>query len=221
MKNQNEPVTFEFNKRIVRYKKSPAGSTSSVLVLVHGLTGDENSMWIFASKLPDTTAILAPRAPLNAPTTGFSWVNINQSKEKILLDLQQEACKFHDWLNQFLQSNDMSGFPIHLVGFSQGASMVYLLMLLFPEEFHSAICLSGFLPHGIESWITPEKVANAHFFISHGNKDEIIPVSQARLAATLLKEAGAQVTYCEESTTHKLSPTCQKKLQSYLENILI
>jgi phospholipase/carboxylesterase len=221
MQTKNEPVTFEFSNRIVRYKKSLAGSTSSILVLIHGLTGNENSMWVFASKLPDTTTILAPRAPLNAPTTGFSWVNIEQSKEKILLDLQNEARKFHNWLIQFLQFKDVSGLPIHLAGFSQGASMVYLLMLLFPEIFHSAICMSGFLPAGAESWITPEKVANARFFISHGNKDKVIPVSQARLAATLLKEAGAQVIYCEEDTTHKMSPVCQKKLQSYMANILV
>jgi phospholipase/carboxylesterase len=221
MQTENEPVTFEYKNRIVRYKKTPAGSTSSFLVLIHGLTGDENSMWVFASSLPDTTAILAPRAPLNAPTAGFSWVNTEQSKEKILLDLQQEASKFHDWLIQFLQANCLNDLPIHLAGFSQGASMVYLLMLLYPEKYHSAICMSGFLPTGTESWITPEKVSNARFFISHGNKDKVIPVSQARLVASLLEEAGAQVTYCEESTTHKMSPFCQKKLHTYLNSILV
>jgi predicted esterase len=124
-------------------------------------------------------------------------------------------------LNEFLQSNNLSGLPVHLAGFSQGASMVYLLMLLYPKDFPSGISMSGFLPAGTETWITPEKVANSHFFITHGNKDKVIPVSQARLAATILKDAGAQVTYFEESTTHKMSPTGQKKLHAYLDSILI
>ncbi|MEN6522091.1 MAG: hypothetical protein ABFD14_00040 [Anaerolineaceae bacterium] len=214
-------VTIEYADRIVRFKNSLTAPAASVLVLFHGLTGDENSMWIFTTKLSNSFAIIAPRAPLPAPTEGFSWVNIEQSKGNILLDLQQETSKFDDWLTQFLQSNGLSDLPIHLAGFSQGTSMVYLLMLLYAEKYHSAICMSGFLPNGSETWITPEKVANAHFFISHGNKDKIVPVSQAHLAVNLLKQAGANVTYCEEETAHKMSATCQKKLQIYLEGIQI
>ena len=52
----------------------PASQTPRrLLLLIHGWTGDENSMWVFARNLPSDDWIIAPRAPHAAETFGYSW----------------------------------------------------------------------------------------------------------------------------------------------------
>ncbi|MFM8876383.1 MAG: hypothetical protein ACKOGC_09960, partial [Anaerolineae bacterium] len=52
----------------------PAESTNPrLLVMIHGLTGDENSMWVFARRFSSKYWIVAPRATHPAIPQGFSW----------------------------------------------------------------------------------------------------------------------------------------------------
>src|SRR5574340_1027540 len=44
-----------------------------LLVLIHGWTGDENSMWVFKRELPEYLWIIAPRAPYTTEPSGYSW----------------------------------------------------------------------------------------------------------------------------------------------------
>ena len=44
-----------------------------LLVMIHGWTGDENSMWVFARRFSEQYWIIAPRAPHPADPQGFSW----------------------------------------------------------------------------------------------------------------------------------------------------
>src|SRR5512142_397965 len=45
------------------------------LLLIHGLTGDENSMWVFARNLSADYLMVAPRAPYATEPSGYSWRN--------------------------------------------------------------------------------------------------------------------------------------------------
>ena len=40
-----------------------SGRDARVMLLLHGWTGDENSMWAFARDLPASAWLIAPRAP--------------------------------------------------------------------------------------------------------------------------------------------------------------
>src|SRR5271157_1136939 len=44
-----------------------------LLLLLHGWTGDENSMWVFMRNFPLDYWIVAPRAPHTAEPSGYSW----------------------------------------------------------------------------------------------------------------------------------------------------
>ena len=57
--------------------RPPVGKPDRVIFLVHGWTGDENSMWVFAPRMPKDALLIAPRAPFtsrNAEFGGYSWV---------------------------------------------------------------------------------------------------------------------------------------------------
>jgi phospholipase/carboxylesterase len=53
-----------------------------LLLMIHGFTGDENSMWVFARNLPTDYWIIAPRARQAASTSGYSWNSLQLTTEK-------------------------------------------------------------------------------------------------------------------------------------------
>lgn len=107
-----------------------------------------------------------------------------------------------------MESND-------LMGFSQGAAMTYTVALLYPERVRRLAVLSGFIPEGGEDLVTPQRFSGKAVFITHGRKDEMIPVQRAREAVARLKGCGAQGVYCESDVGHKVSKECIKKLELF------
>src|SRR5690554_2163224 len=54
-----------------------AATPHPLVLLIHGWTGDERSMWVFAQRLPKQALLIAPRAPYasrHENLAGYSWV---------------------------------------------------------------------------------------------------------------------------------------------------
>ncbi|MBI4732403.1 MAG: hypothetical protein HY781_09850 [Chloroflexi bacterium] len=63
--NQVDGWTYRLRPATVR----PA----RLLLMLHGWTGDENSMGLFAANMPEQYVVLLPRGPYPAPGGGYSW----------------------------------------------------------------------------------------------------------------------------------------------------
>src|SRR5688500_6205129 len=72
MPDQNNTSLITFKNWTLRIRES-THQTPRLLLLIHGHTGDENSMWVFARAVPDHYWIVAPRAPYSAESGGHSW----------------------------------------------------------------------------------------------------------------------------------------------------
>jgi phospholipase/carboxylesterase len=108
---------------------------------------------------------------------------------------------------------DFSRF--RLAGFSQGGALAYTFTLLHPEQVTALAGLASFLPDGAAAYLPEGALAGLPVYISHGEKDTLVPVARARQAAQLLDRAGAQVTYCESDVGHKLSADCFKGMEVF------
>ncbi len=108
---------------------------------------------------------------------------------------------------------------VSLVGFSQGTALSYTFALMYPERVTSVAGLSGFLPEGAIDLVSSRPLLGKRIFIAHGTRDELVSVERARLAVELLKQAGAQVTYCEDDVGHKLSMSCFHGLQAFFSSM--
>ena len=104
---------------------------------------------------------------------------------------------------------------IHLLGFSQGAALAYAFTLFYPGRVTTLAGLAGFLPENAENWAQREKLTGLPVFISHGIRDDVVPVADARMAARVFQESGAKVTYCEDDVGHKLGANCFRALQAF------
>jgi predicted esterase len=54
------------------------------------------------------------------------------------------------------------------------------------------------------------------YFFAHGKKDDIVPFALGRKAAAVISSAGAEVTFCDSDTGHKLDAECFKNLYAFI-----
>jgi phospholipase/carboxylesterase len=191
-----------------------------LLVLLHGWTGDENSMWIFTRKLSPNYWMIAPRAPHPADPSGFSWRPLPAAafgwpSLETLLPAAEALIKLID---EYSASVKLEALQFDLVGFSQGAAMVNLMGILYPHRIRKMGVLAGFVPAGLEPLISQRPLTGKNIFVAHGTQDQMIPIDRARASMELLEQAGAQITYCEDEVGHKLSTNCLRSLESYLSS---
>lgn len=198
--------------------RSTSVENPRLLVMIHGWTGDENSMWVFTRGLPSDYWIIAPRAPHAAESKGFSWrppqaATFGRPSLETLLPAAEGLIQLVD---EYAASVKVEARQFDLMGFSQGGAMVNVVGLLFPQRVRKMGVLAGFLPSGLEDVIAQQPLAGKNIFVAHGTQDEMVPVDRARASMQELERAGAQITYCEDEVGHKLSSNCLRALESYL-----
>lgn len=188
-----------------------------VIVMLHGLTGDENSMSIFAHRMPKGYTLIAPRGIYTSRLGGYSW----------------QASESNGWpsISEFLRSVEVLfrllvplNFPeldldrINLLGFSQGAALAYTMAIISPEKIGKVAGISGFMPEEIDEFIEHRPLVGKEIFVAHGKLDRLVPIDKAREVVEKLKHGGATVGYCEEDVGHKLSASCFRDIETFFKN---
>jgi phospholipase/carboxylesterase len=189
------------------------------MLLVHGLTGDENSMWVFARNLPADKWMVAPRAPYASGMEqgGYSWhPPAPESEDRPgLEELRASAEVLLRLADDYSASVGVEARTFDALGFSQGAAMCSLLAFLYPQRIRKVGILAGFVPNGLEELVSQRPLEGKPFFVAHGTKDPTVTVERARASIELLERAGAHVTYCEDDVGHKVSANCLRALKEF------
>jgi phospholipase/carboxylesterase len=217
-----EEKTLRIDEWIVKIRIPEFRLNVPVYLLLHGWTGDENVMWVFADRLPGQALMISPRGIFPTPRGGYGWQEDLLHGWPDLDDLRPAAERVMSLLDRislepFSQDVDFSN--IHLMGFSQGAALAYTLALLYPQRIKSIIGLAGFLPNKVGAIVEQKPLSAMPVFVAHGNKDAIVPVTRARQAVDVLERAGAKVIYCEDDVGHKLSANCFRSMRHFVEGL--
>jgi phospholipase/carboxylesterase len=157
----------EFKKFSFRYR--PATSQPArLLVMIHGWTGSEDSMWIFASRLPNQVAVLAPRGPFPAKEGGYSWREIRSEKASLpdIKALRPSAKLLIQFIDDWSNGQGLKVDQFGLIGFSQGTALCYTLALLYPNRVRVFAALSGFLPGGSEKLLSKSISRKGYLYCS-------------------------------------------------------
>ena len=209
---------LEIDNWIVRYREPQGDGPHPVILLLHGWTGDEDSMWIFASRLPEDYLLIAPRGLYKTPYGGYSWHPIKQGQLWPWVDdLRPAVEKLIGLIDSWPANLPVDFKNLRIAGFSQGAALAYTFTMLYPDKVQALAGLAGFLPEGASSYLQIDSLKGLPVYISHGNQDNMVPVDRARRAVELLDQAGAQVSYCESDVGHKLSADCFRGMEVFFQ----
>ena len=197
-----------------------AEDANRILLLLHGWTGDENSMWAFTRNIPSRYALISPRAPHPAPADkgGYSWREIKPGTwgSPTLEELRLAANALVSLVDKWSASVKIASPIFDIVGFSQGAALATTIAALHPLRVNKVAVLSGFIPPGVDSVLRPGLLDNVRFFWAHGTQDELIPIERGRVSIKLLEGAGADVYLCQADIGHKVSKDCRRALDAFL-----
>lgn len=217
---KTEVITF--NNWTLRVRQSTI-EQPKVLVMIHGITGDETSMWVFGRKFSTSYLIIAPRAPFPAQPSGYSWRDV--TKHPLQTDfgypalhmLKSSADDLINLIDQYTASLNIEAKQFDVIGFSQGAAMVSVLGMTYPNRINKMGVLAGFVPSGLDEYIEKKSLAGKNVFVAHGSKDETVSIDRAYASIELLKQAGADVSFVEDEVGHKLGANGMKALEEYLQ----
>jgi phospholipase/carboxylesterase len=190
----------------------------ALIVMLHGLSGDENAMWIFDHALPRSATVIAPRALYTSELGGYSWTRSVVRDDLDGVDFQTALAVLSHFMAEVLTLYEVDPQRVILVGFSQGAALSYAYSLLHPDSLRGVIALAGFLPDSLRA--LQAQRALPRFLIIHGTHDEAVPIERARAARSVLEERGASVEYHEHHVGHKVSAQGMKEIARWIRQIM-
>ena len=177
----------------------PGTSTAAPLLLLHGTGGDETDLLPLGKALAPDRALLSPRGKVleNGMPRYFHRLAEGMFDEQDVIKRANELADF------IVEAGKAYGLPKPVaVGFSNGANIAAAILLLRPEALSGAILLRAMVPLA-----KPPQAALAQtpVLIVSGASDPIIPASNAKRLATMLKDANADVTHETLPTGHNLT----------------
>jgi phospholipase/carboxylesterase len=202
------------------YRASSLNSKAPLLVLLHGYGSNMHDLYGFVPYLSEEFAVVALQAPIHLGGPSYAWYDIyfdqpqgkwnNEDQAKIAVEL------ILDTLKNIIDQIDIDPTQLNVLGFSQGAILSYALAMAH-GHLNKVLCLSGYLNEGVFPGSTElNSCLNTQFFISHGDQDQVIPVTWARSSKMRLQELGCQLQYHEFPVGHGVSLENFTALNSFL-----
>lgn len=162
-----------------------------LLILLHGVGGNEQNLFSFAPELPDNFVVVSARGPLTFGTNSFAWfqVDFSTGKPQINAEQAENARKMIiDFIEDLKTEINFDSHQVYLMGFSQGGIMSYSVSLTAPEKIKGIAVMSARLLPEIKPFIADEKrLQKLKIFISHGKQDAVLNYQYALDASEFLK----------------------------------
>lgn len=182
------------------------------VVMLHGRSGSEEVMWIFSRTVPQGWLLVAPRAIEPDPDGGYAWHPRARNEWPGLSQFDEavgRVVQFMDAMSAFYQADPQRTY---LMGFSQGAATSYAVALRYPGLVQGIAGLVGFIPTQCGDVARLAPLADLPIFMAVGKADELIPYGRSQSCAQTLQATGAELTYREYDTGHKLNAAGMRDL---------
>jgi phospholipase/carboxylesterase len=169
------------------------------LLLLHGTGGDENDLLPLGQAIAPGSALLSVRGKVleHGMPRFFRRLAEGVFDEN---DVRRRANELADFVADARKRYALTA-PIAL-GYSNGANIAAAMLLLRPQELAGAILLRAMVPLA-----RPPKpdLARKPVLITSGQRDPIVPASNAAELAGQLTHAGANVQHSVLPTGHELT----------------
>lgn len=185
------------------------------VVMLHGRSGSEDVMWIFRKTLPANWLVVAPRAIEHDPRGGYSWFVRLDDDFGDLAAFQPAITAVVDFIHTLPRVYNADPEQVYLMGFSQGAATGYGIAMTQPGLLQAIAGLVGFVPDNCAEDADLSALRELPIFMAVGIDDERIPYERSLGCAAVLRAAGANLTYREYPTGHKLNGQGLQDLQSW------
>jgi phospholipase/carboxylesterase len=191
------------------------GNSSRTLLLLHGTGGNERDLIPLGRELDPNASLLSPRGKILENGMPRFFRRLAEGVFD-LDDLKTRANELADFVDAAARHYELAADHIVGVGYSNGANIAASMLLLRPEIMHAAILFRAMVP------LLPDKLpdlSSMRVWIGAGDQDPIVPVSETKRLAELLRRAGANVTIRFTKAGHGLTNDDVITARDWLEKL--
>src|SRR5207248_481083 len=159
------------------------GASSRTLLLLHGTGGNERDLIPLGRELDPNASLLSPRGKILESGMPRFFRRLAEGVFD-LEDLKTRTNELADFVADAVRHYKLAADQVVGVGYSNGANIAASMLLLRPEIMHAAILFRAMVP------LIPETLpdlSSVRVWISAGDQDPIIPASEAKRLAELLR----------------------------------
>ena len=177
------------------------GRSSRTLLLLHGTGGNEGDLIPLGRELDPNAALLSPRGKVLENGMPRFFRRLAEGVFD-LEDLKFRTNELADFVGAAAQHYGLTIDQLVAVGYSNGANIAASMLLLRPEMLHTAILFRAMVP--LQPDLKPN-LSSVRVWIGAGDEDPIVPGSETKRLAELLRRAGAEVATHFTSAGHGLT----------------
>jgi len=191
------------------------GTSNRTLLLLHGTGGNERDLIPLGRELDPRAALLSPRGKVLENGMPRFFRRLAEGVFD-LEDLKIRTNELADFVAAAAQHYEFAADEIVAVGYSNGANIAASMLLLRPGVIPTAVLFRAMVPLVPE---TQPNLSSMRVWIGAGTNDPIIPTSETKHLAELLRSAGADVTMRYFQAGHELTAADVKAARDWLMNL--
>lgn len=197
---------------------------TALLVLLHGVGGNETNLASLADTVDPDTLVVMPRGPLTLGAGQYAWFQVNFSAAGPQINAAQAEHSRQTLVQLVEQLQTHYGIAPDktvIAGFSQGGILSASVGLSAPERVAGFGLLSGrILPELQPQVAEPARLTRLRAFVGHGEYDSKLPVVWAQRADQLLNDLGVQHQTRLYPIDHGISAAMQSDFLAWLRSCL-
>jgi predicted esterase len=177
------------------------GNSDRTLLLLHGTGGNERDLIPLGRELDPNASLLSPRGKILENGMPRFFRRLAEGVFD-LDDLKTRTNELADFVAAAVRHYKLAADHVVGVGYSNGANIAASMLLLRPKIMRATILFRAMVP------LVPNEMpdlSSVRIWIGAGDEDPIVPASETKRLAELLRRAGADVTIRFAEAAHGLT----------------
>ncbi len=209
---------------LIRQSAQPTTHLPPLIVLLHGVGSHERDLFDLAQYLDPQCLVVSARAPNVLGPNSFAWYPVEFTATGPIIDAEaaeDSRLILLKFIDELIATYRVDARRVYLMGFSQGAIMSLAVALTEPEKVAGIVAMSGrLLPELQPKIVEARRLRNLPILMTHGRRDPIIPIGEARAANVYLSKLPLRLTYREYDMGHQITIESLNDIVAWLKEQL-
>jgi len=185
-----------------------------VLVLLHGTGADEENLLPVAEVLAPDASVLGIRG--NVSENGMNrYFKRHGEGQYDLEDLEKRGQELYEFIETSAEDYDFDLEDVVLLGFSNGSNIGIKMLLSEDTVFNKAMLFAPMYPVDVQS---EKDLSDADIFLSMGERDPIVPVSESEHVIDIFEKRGAN-TETTWVNSHEINEDSLRAAKEWLTKV--